>query len=100
MAFVDLGLLVASAFILVIGSLSWLLRWYRSGRDTPVLLAADYLTTPPSDLPPGLVGVLVDEVADTRDVVATILDLGRQGHILIEETKINAYGEAQDRGGL
>ncbi len=92
-AFVDLGLLVASALILVGGLLFWLVRWYRSGRDTPTALAADYLTTPPSDLPPGLVGVLVDERADTRDVVSTILDLGRRGNIVIEELKINAFGE-------
>jgi hypothetical protein len=93
-AFVDLGILVGSALLVVLGGLYWLVRWYRSGRDAPTPVAADYLTTPPSDLPPGLVGVLVDEVADTRDVVATILDLGRQGHILIKETKVNAFGEA------
>ncbi len=35
--------------------------WYRRGRDKPVGLVADYLPEPPSDLPPGMVGTMLDE---------------------------------------
>ncbi len=61
------------------------LWWYRKGRDAPVGLIADYLPEPPSDLPAGMAGTLVDESADLQDVLATILDLARRGVIEIEE---------------
>lgn len=63
------------------------LWWYRKGRDHPVGLIADYLPEPPSDLPPGIVGTLIDERADLQDILATILDLARRGFIKIEETQ-------------
>ena len=55
------------------------------GAGRPVPLVAQYLADPPGDLPPGLVGVLTDERADMRDVVATVVDLARQGHLTIRE---------------
>jgi uncharacterized membrane protein len=64
--------------------LYWL--WYSRGRDTPVLLPADYLAEPPSDLAPGLAGTLLDEQADLPDVLATLIDLARRGELRMEET--------------
>ena len=61
------------------------LWWYRTGRDAPVGLIADYLPEPPSDLPAGVAGTLVDESADMQDILATILDLARRGVLEIEE---------------
>jgi len=61
--------------------------WYARGRDPHVGLAAEFLPEPPDDLPPGAVGALVDEVAHERDVVATIVDLGRRGVIKIDEKR-------------
>ena len=61
--------------------------WYRRGRDAPVGLIADYLPEPPSDLPAGMAGALIDESADMQDILATILDLARRGVIEIEEVK-------------
>jgi uncharacterized membrane protein YgcG len=40
---------------------------------------------PPDDLRPAQLGVLRDEVADTRDVSATIIDLAVRGRLRIEE---------------
>ena len=37
----------------------------------PVGLIADYLPEPPSDLPAGMVGTLIDESADMQDILAT-----------------------------
>ena len=61
--------------------------WYMRGRDPHVGLAAEFLAEPPDDLPPGAAGALVDEVAHERDVVATIVDLGRRGVIKIDEER-------------
>ncbi|HMA35219.1 MAG TPA: DUF2207 domain-containing protein, partial [Chloroflexia bacterium] len=71
-----------------VGPLFWLWRWYSQGRDPAVGLVASTLNAPPSDLPAGLVGTLIDERADVRDIIATILDLGRQGHLRIDELKV------------
>lgn len=87
----DVGLLLLGVLIAVLGALWGLLRWYRAGRDKPVKLLSDYITEPPSNLPPGLVGTLLDESADVRDVIATVVDQGRKGNLLIKES---------DGGGL
>ena len=44
-----------------------------------------YLSEPPSDLPPAVVGTLVDERADPRDAISTIIDLAHRGYLAIEE---------------
>ncbi len=55
--------------------------WYLRGRDPHAGVVASFLSTPPDDLPPGVVGALLDEHADEADVVATLVDLGRRGAI-------------------
>ena len=87
----NLVLLLIGVAIALGGGLFWLFRWYRTGRDVPTPLVADYLQAPPGDLAPALVGALVDEVADIQDVIATILDLGRKGNLTIREIK--AFGD-------
>lgn len=82
---IDLGILLLSIVVLVGGTLWRLASWYMTGRDKEVKLPIDYLAEPPSNLPPGLVGTLLDEKADIRDVIATIADLGRQGKLSIAE---------------
>ena len=80
-----LGLL---AVMLIIGGPSLVfLVWYLRGRDPQVGSVPEYITEPPDDLPPGVLGTLIDEKADMRDVVATIVDLGRKGALKIEETE-------------
>lgn len=41
--------------------------------------------TPPEKLPPALIGVLLDERADTLDITATIIDLASRGYFTITE---------------
>ncbi len=41
---------------------------------------------PPADLSPGLAGALIDEKVDTKEVIATIVDLARRGYIEITDT--------------
>jgi uncharacterized membrane protein YgcG len=84
---VNLGFLILGMLLLIGGILWVIMRWYSKGRDKPVALVADYLADPPSNLPPGLVGTLVDEKADVRDVIATVVDMGRKGNLTIAENQ-------------
>ena len=49
--------------------------------------------TPPDDVRPGEIGTLHDEVADPRDVAATIVDLAVRGYLRIEEVAPQEEGE-------
>jgi hypothetical protein len=69
----------------VVGGLLLYALWFTRGRDPQVGLVANFLPEPPDDLPPGAAGALLDEVAHERDLVATIVDLGRKGVVQIED---------------
>ena len=81
----DLIALLASLLIFFGGPAAVLALYYTRGRDPNVGLVAQYLTEPPPDLSPGLAGTLVDETADIRDIVATLVDLARRGVLKISE---------------
>src|SRR5204862_572534 len=62
----------------------WL--WWTRGRDrgrARGAIVAEY--EPPAKLRPAQLGVLVDESADPRDLVATIVDLAVRGYLTITE---------------
>jgi uncharacterized membrane protein YgcG len=83
--------------VILVGGILWVLRrWYRAGRDKPVKLLTDYLTEPPSSLPPGLVGTLLDESADVRDVIATVVDQGTKGNLTIRESEKGGLLSSKD----
>lgn len=89
----NLGMLALTIFVLVGGSLLLYLLWYSKGRDAPVKLPAEWIPEPPSELPAGMVGTLIDERADTKDVIATLVDLARRGVLAIqEESKPGLFG--------
>ncbi|MFV1858874.1 MAG: DUF2207 domain-containing protein [Anaerolineales bacterium] len=85
--FVNAGLGLLAVMLIIGGPALVFLVWYLRGRDPQVGPVPEYLTEPPDDLPPGVLGTLIDEKADMRDVVATIVDLGRKGALRIEETE-------------
>ena len=62
------------------------LLWYTRGRDAPAKLAASYVTTPPDDTPPGVIGTLIDSQAEMRDILATQVDLAQRGFLTITQT--------------
>ena len=76
-----IGFLLPIAFFL-----GMLLIWRRRGRDEPAAVYAKYVSEPPSDLSPGLAGALIDEKVDTKEVIATIVDLARRGYLDITDT--------------
>jgi len=77
----------AGLLLLILGPLAVYYLWYRRGRDPEIGVVPEYLAAPPSDLPPAIVGVLVDEKADLQDVMSTLLDLARRGYMVIEEDR-------------
>ncbi|HEX6062174.1 MAG TPA: DUF2207 domain-containing protein [Candidatus Limnocylindria bacterium] len=81
----SLGLAVA--VVVLIGGLFVVWRlWWTRGRDRGAprgAIVAEY--EPPAKLRPAQLGVLVDESADPRDLVATIVDLAVRGHLTITE---------------
>jgi uncharacterized protein (TIGR04222 family) len=70
----------------IIALLTMLLIWRKRGRDEPGVVYASYVSEPPSNLPPGLAGALIDEKVDTKEVIATIVDLARRGYLEITDT--------------
>lgn len=74
------------ALVILIGGLaSVFLVWYNRGRDRAVGVIAEYYTSPPENIPPGMAGALIDERVDLQDLVATIVDLARRGFFRIAE---------------
>jgi len=83
---VALGLL-----ILIGGSVGLYLLWFTRGRDQPAELIPEYITEPPGDQPAAVVGTLIDERAEMKDVIAGILDLAQRGALHIEEKKKEGF---------
>lgn len=83
-----------------VGILFWFIRWWsKNGRDpkSKGTVIAQY--DPPDELRPGEVGTLYDEKAETRDVIASIVDLAVRGYLVIEEiekTKVFGFGGGKD----
>lgn len=86
LVFVVLGIV-----ILIGGPVLLYLLWYARGRDRPVGLVAEQISEPPSDLPAAVVGTLVDERADLKDIIAGILDLARRGALRMEEEEAKGF---------
>lgn len=78
--FLGLGILT-----LIVGPLVVLITWYNRGRDPEVGAAADYLSEPPSALPPALAGTLIDEVVQDQDIMSTLVDLAHRGYLVMAE---------------
>jgi len=81
---------VATVLLGIGGPLLLLVLWYLVGRDKPTTFAAEFLSKPPDDTPPGVVGTLLDEHADLQDILATIADLAQRGFLRIRES--DAFG--------
>ncbi len=88
----DLGAAVLALLGLIFGPLGVYMLWFLRGKDPEVSGVPDYITEPPSDLAPGIVGVLIDEQADMHDITATLVDFARRGFVeLLEEQKAGAF---------
>jgi len=61
------------------------LAWWRWGRDPAVRRSIKPEYAPPDGLAPALAGALLDERAEPRDVIATLVDLAVRGYLRIEQ---------------
>lgn len=82
--------LVTTIVLLVGGGLSLLLLWFLGGRDRAVALGSEFMNAPPTDpttnAPPltsALAGTLIDEEANVRDILSTLIDWAQRGIIQI-----------------
>ncbi|MFQ5626870.1 MAG: DUF2207 domain-containing protein, partial [Methyloligellaceae bacterium] len=82
---VDLVVGAVSVLLLIAAIGGVYLIWYLKGRDPQAGPVPEYLTEPPSDLTPGMVGTLLDEKVDMRDITASLIDLARRGYAVLEE---------------
>src|SRR5215213_6696486 len=89
--FLGVGLLIAIG-----GGVGALATWWTRGRDPEIGPVAEFVPDPPDSLPPGLIGALMDEQVDQRDIVATLVDLGQRGVLRIDR---NEGGGIFGRGG-
>ncbi|MFN8497761.1 MAG: DUF2207 domain-containing protein [Anaerolineae bacterium] len=85
----NLAALALAVFIALGGGLAVLIAFLTNGRDPGQQIrdSAVVVREPPTELPPAIAGVLMDERADERDIVATIVDLANRGIISIHEEK-------------
>ncbi len=102
--FIEWPSLATLVFVLFAGIVTVLYRWFIHGRDywfaqnifgnkteqgtRKPIGAHETITvefTPPEKLRPAEMGVLMDEKADTHDIVATIIDLATRGYLTITE---------------
>ena len=67
--------------LLIGGPIGVYMLWYTRGRDVETPVVAEYITEPPGDLPAAIVGALIDEHAETKDIIAGILDLAQRGDL-------------------
>lgn len=84
---IDIGTLLGGFLLALLGPAFAYYRWFTRGRDPKIGPVPQYISERPSDLPPALVGTLVDENAELRDIVSTLIDLADRGYLSIEESE-------------
>jgi hypothetical protein len=95
---IGLVLGVISMLLLAVGPLGVLLLWYLRGRDPELkIVVPDYISEPPDDLPPAVVGTLVDEKADMQDIVSTLIDLAQRGYLTMTEEEDDHIYKKSDK---
>ncbi|HEX2622794.1 MAG TPA: DUF2207 domain-containing protein, partial [Phototrophicaceae bacterium] len=87
----DIVMIGLSLLIGLLGPLGVFYLWYSRGRDPKIGPVPEFLSELPSNLPPAVVGAMIDEKADLRDVLSTMIDLSRRGYIVIEESRREGF---------
>ncbi len=81
-----MAIIVLGIVCLLGGIVAVLLIWYLWGRDPAVQLPGEFLHTPPSNLPPGIVAYLLDEKPTVKGVLASVFHLATLGLLRIDLT--------------
>lgn len=85
--FLNIGSIALSLLILIGFPFGTYAYWNRRGRDPEIGPVPEYLSEPPSDLRPAVIGTLIDERADVHDIVSIFVDLAQRGYMVFEETR-------------
>lgn len=89
---IQLSVIVIAILMLFGGPLGVLALWYLYGRDPQLTVTPpEYITAPPSNIPPAIAGTLIDERADMRDIISSLVDLAERGYLSIQEMGRNKY---------
>jgi hypothetical protein len=83
------GILLALILFLV----TWLTLKILSLRQKKAIMPKDneILSSPPNDIPAPIIGVLINKKLDVREFAATIIELARQGYLIIIEQGNKLY---------
>lgn len=93
-ALASLLLIGAGVLVVVGGGLGLLYAWYSRIHEAVPGLVPDILPEPPDDLPAALVGALVDEQVNPRDIAAAIMDLDYRGIVNIAKAEPGTGGRS------
>lgn len=88
----NIGLFTLSILVIIGGPAGVYWFWFTRGRDPEIGPVPEYLSEPPSPMIPAVVGTLIDENAELRDVLSTLIDLAQRGYIVIEEERARFRG--------
>jgi uncharacterized membrane protein YgcG len=83
--FINIGVALISLLIGLGLPVLFFVLWQTRGRDPDAGPVPTFLSEPPSALPPAVVGTLIDERADPRDAISTLVDLAQRGYLVFEE---------------
>ncbi len=87
---------VFSLFALIMGCLGVHSWRYLLGRSSARVVAT-YISEPPGEMAPGLAGLLLDQRASMRHIVATLVDLAHRGVIqMAESAAVSIYSGERD----
>ena len=73
--------------LIPLGPIAAYMVWRTKGRDRDKIDTIYPIFEPPTGMRPYLVGSLIDEKVDARDISGTIIDLAYRGHLKIKEIK-------------
>ncbi len=84
---IRLGGVLIAFLIAILGPLLLFIRYLNGRRGLEAVPVPEYLTELPSADSPAVAGTLIDNSADTKDVLATMVDLASRGYLVIETTQ-------------
>ncbi|MDO8885684.1 DUF2207 domain-containing protein [Candidatus Oleimmundimicrobium sp.] len=85
--------MVASIIVALVGFVFFLFMWFMFGKEYKTDFEGEYYRELPADYPPAVMGYLWRFGSiNTEDMVSTIMDLARRGHMKIKENVVIRKG--------
>jgi hypothetical protein len=87
---INIGIIAFGVLFGLGGVLIILVAYLQVGRKPTTGPVPEILTEPPVGVPPAVAGTIIDGITHVRDLLGTLIDLGRRGYLVIEESKNSA----------